>query len=155
MLHKGIMERSVHLPWTQRVQGSLLSLRVWHDVFFFLKELFIYFNWRLITLQYCSGFCHTLTWISHGCTWCLNIKFVPMFIRNEIVQLLFETCCFFSFNVMGTLFSCTIFGLHCIAIVAQLRWWIYNWTFFRAQSSSSLLLAELHLGVRFSLYITR
>ena len=30
--------------------------------------LFIYFNWRLITLQYCSGFCHALTWISHGCT---------------------------------------------------------------------------------------
>ena len=27
----------------------------------------IYFNWRLITSQYCSGFCHTLTWISHGC----------------------------------------------------------------------------------------
>ena len=26
------------------------------------------FNWRLITLQYCSGLCHTLTWISHGCT---------------------------------------------------------------------------------------
>ena len=33
-----------------------------------LKKLFIYFNWRLITLQYCGGFCHTLTWISHGCT---------------------------------------------------------------------------------------
>ena len=28
----------------------------------------IYFNWRLITLQYGSGFCHTLTWISHGGT---------------------------------------------------------------------------------------
>ena len=28
----------------------------------------IYLNWRLITLQYCSGFCHTLMWISHGCT---------------------------------------------------------------------------------------
>ena len=27
----------------------------------------IYFNWRLITLRYYSGFCHTLTWISHGC----------------------------------------------------------------------------------------
>ena len=25
-------------------------------------------NWRLITLQYCGGFCHTFTWISHGCT---------------------------------------------------------------------------------------
>ena len=29
------------------------------------KKLFIYFSWRLITLHYCSGFCHTLTWISH------------------------------------------------------------------------------------------
>ena len=27
-----------------------------------------YFNWRLITLQYCGGFCHTSTWISHRCT---------------------------------------------------------------------------------------
>ena len=27
-----------------------------------------FFNWRLITLQYCGGFCHTFTWISHGCT---------------------------------------------------------------------------------------
>ena len=32
----------------------------------FLK--FIYFNWRLITLQHCSGFCHILTWIIHGFT---------------------------------------------------------------------------------------
>ena len=29
---------------------------------------FIFISWRLITLQYCSGFCHTLTWISHGST---------------------------------------------------------------------------------------
>ena len=29
---------------------------------------FTYFNWRIITLQYCDGFCHTSTWISHGCT---------------------------------------------------------------------------------------
>ena len=28
----------------------------------------IYFSWRLITLQDCSGFCHTLTLIRHGCT---------------------------------------------------------------------------------------
>ena len=26
------------------------------------------FSQRLITLQYCGGFCHTLTWIKHGCT---------------------------------------------------------------------------------------
>ena len=30
--------------------------------------LFIFISWRLITLQYCSGFCHTVTWISHGFT---------------------------------------------------------------------------------------
>ena len=29
---------------------------------------FIFISWRLITLQYHSGFCHTLTWISHGFT---------------------------------------------------------------------------------------
>ena len=35
-------------------------------VVFFLTN---YFNWRLITLQYCSGFCHTwMAWVSHGCT---------------------------------------------------------------------------------------
>ena len=39
--------------------------------FFFLLFIylfifsFIFISWRLITLQYCSGFCHTLTWISH------------------------------------------------------------------------------------------
>ena len=39
------------------------------------KQALIFFNfyffisWRLITLQYCSGFCHTLKWISHGFTY--------------------------------------------------------------------------------------
>ena len=36
--------------------------------FFFAFFSFIFISWRLITLQYCSGFCHTLTWISHGFT---------------------------------------------------------------------------------------
>ena len=35
---------------------------------YFLKILFIYFHWRIIALQHCSGFCHILTWISHGYT---------------------------------------------------------------------------------------
>ena len=33
------------------------------EILFFCKSQFY-----LFTLQYCSGFCHTLTWISHGCT---------------------------------------------------------------------------------------
>ena len=36
-------------------------------VFFFFNFIF-FISWRLITLQYCSGFCHTLKWISHGFT---------------------------------------------------------------------------------------
>ena len=35
-------------------------------LFIFCK--LVYFYWRLITLQYCSSFCYTFTWISHGCT---------------------------------------------------------------------------------------
>ena len=35
------------------------------EVYFFS---FIFISWRLITSQHCSGFCHTLTWISHGVT---------------------------------------------------------------------------------------
>ena len=42
----------------------------WCSLFYFV---FIYFNWRLITLQYCGGFCHTFTWISHGCTCVLHL----------------------------------------------------------------------------------
>ena len=35
---------------------------------FFFNNQFIYFNWRLITLKHCSGFCYTLTWINNGYT---------------------------------------------------------------------------------------
>ena len=53
-------------------RSGLISFRMdWLDLlsmFFFFFNVFIYLNWRLITLQYCSGLCHTLTWISHGCT---------------------------------------------------------------------------------------
>ena len=35
---------------------------------FFLFFSFTFISCRLITLQYCSGFCHSLTWISHGFT---------------------------------------------------------------------------------------
>ena len=36
--------------------------------FFLIFSPIMFISWRLITLQYCSGFCHTLTWISHGFT---------------------------------------------------------------------------------------
>ena len=36
-------------------------------LFLFIYLKIIYFNWRIVTLQYCGGFCNT-SWISHGCT---------------------------------------------------------------------------------------
>ena len=44
---------------------SVYSL--YSEPIYFFSHLF-FISWRLITLQYCSGFCHTLTWISHGFT---------------------------------------------------------------------------------------
>ena len=45
-------------------KGIQISQISWARFFF----PFIFISWRLITLQYCSGFCHMLTWISHGFT---------------------------------------------------------------------------------------
>ena len=52
----------------EKVPGSMLSRVlscIWSGILFFS---FIFISWRLITLHYCSGFCHTLAWISHGFT---------------------------------------------------------------------------------------
>ena len=54
------------LRWEKESFVSVIS-RI--PAFFFNFFSFIFISWRLITLQYCSGFCHTLTWISHGFTW--------------------------------------------------------------------------------------
>ena len=35
-------------------------------LFIYLKKVYLFY-WCLITLQYCGGFCHTLTWISYRC----------------------------------------------------------------------------------------
>ena len=51
-----------------RWSNGCWQLDLWSLCLFYFLNLFIYFNWRLITLHYCSGFCHTLTWISRGCT---------------------------------------------------------------------------------------
>ena len=42
------------------------------------KDIFLIYLliWRLIALQYCGGFCHTLTWISHTCT-CVSLSWLP------------------------------------------------------------------------------
>ena len=48
-----------------RVLSKKMNILVVNNFLFFF---FFFISWRLITLQYCSGFCHTLKWISHGFT---------------------------------------------------------------------------------------
>ena len=45
-----------------------LFIYFWLSLSFFFFFSFIFVSWKLITLQYFSGFCHTLTRISHGFT---------------------------------------------------------------------------------------
>ena len=49
-------------------QFSISARTNYHKFSGFFFFPFIFISWRLITLQYCTGFCHTLTWISHGFT---------------------------------------------------------------------------------------
>ena len=66
-------------PLTKQMVWKLHQWKIWH----LLKcrqwikhygvepeslNFFFFISWRLIILQYCSGFCHILTWISHGFT---------------------------------------------------------------------------------------
>ena len=55
-------------PLLHFVLHSQICLLFQVSHFFLLFKKIIYFNWRIITLQHCSGFCHILTWISHGYT---------------------------------------------------------------------------------------
>ena len=63
--------RTLSLRPIARVKGQTKSPAL--CTYFFFIFSFIFISWRLITLQYftlqyCSGFRHTLAWISHGFT---------------------------------------------------------------------------------------
>ena len=66
------MARALHIvsatslpqsPHSNHTDPSVPASGPFHTLFFFF--FFFFISWRLITLQYCSGFCHTLKWISH------------------------------------------------------------------------------------------
>ena len=62
-IHTWLLQKAIALTRRTFV-GKVMSLLFFT---FFFKFIFL-ISWRLITLQYCSGFCHTLTWISLGYT---------------------------------------------------------------------------------------
>ena len=55
------------MKWCHQMSWSQLL-----GFFVCLFDLFENFNWRLISLQYCGGFCHKFIQISHGCTYVPN-----------------------------------------------------------------------------------
>ena len=63
-----------HLPSSGPNLGSVATFQIpcWSPAIdwpvFLFPFFFFFIIWRLITLQYCSGFCHTLKWISLGFT---------------------------------------------------------------------------------------
>ena len=58
--------RLIHKNLINLLMNIKIDFRMFLFIYLFIS--FIFISWRLITLQYCSGFCHTLTWISHEFT---------------------------------------------------------------------------------------
>ena len=61
-LHVGLSSHLCHYRALNRIPCAFLS--------YFVSNLnwFLYFNWRMITIQHCDAFCHTSTLVSHRYT---------------------------------------------------------------------------------------
>ena len=75
--YPGVFAWQHHLPdiWVSFNMSYKMPAELCSNFFFFFSSfiafIFIFYffiSWRLITSQYCSGFCHTLTRISHSFT---------------------------------------------------------------------------------------
>ena len=71
IMYKGTSTTYYFLP--ERIVSKLMycfcaCIKEMNQFFFLFFLFFYFFSWRLITLQYCSGFCHTFTRIGHGFT---------------------------------------------------------------------------------------
>ena len=104
------------LGWEDRLEEGTTT----HSSILFFFTLFIFFfsfifiSWRLITSQHCSGFGHTLTWISHGATCIphpdppshLPPHPIPLGFRTAAIQKSTSNKCWRGCGEKGTLLHC-------------------------------------------------
>ena len=84
-------------------------------LFYFFIFIFILICWRLITLQYCSGFCHTLTWISRGFT-CVSHPGPPSCLpHHPIKDLVFLFCLLIFYVILATYEEMPSMTVHAIS----------------------------------------
>ena len=91
----------------------------------FIFFSFIFISRRLTTLQYCSAFCHTLTWISHGFT-CIPHPDSPSHLPLYPIPLSFKpafSLC--SFSLIKRLFISSLISTIRIVSSAYLRLLIF------------------------------
>ena len=96
--------RGNNSPWIGKVQcltssGALFPIDLGARMrFLFLFFPFIFISWRLITLQYYSGFCHTLTWINRGFTrvahpvWSFSVPVTAEFLSKLTFSVSLKHC---------------------------------------------------------------
>ena len=100
---------------TRKYQVSMkISSQIYNYIFFIFKNLF--FNWRIIALQYCVGFYQTSTWISHRFTYIpshippTSFPIPPFFFNINLFQLeanYFTTLYWFCHTLTWLLHGCT------------------------------------------------
>ena len=96
----------------------LVSATTYGSVFFlfvcfFTFQLYI-FNWRIIVLQYCVGFCHTLAWISHLLLLLFSRQVLSDSLRPQGLQQAWPPCPLPSLGVLSS--SCPL-NLWCIQLL--------------------------------------
>ena len=97
-----------------------------HQRFWFFFP-FIFISWRLITLQYSSGFCHTLTWISQPIT-CVPHPDPPSRLPPHPIPLVFpvhQPWALVSCIHPGLVICFTLDNIHVSMLFSQ-RFW-FNW----------------------------
>ena len=76
------------MPFPSITLASAILYHSYSHPSLYILNFYFIFNWRVTALQYCNGFCHIPTWITHRCTYVLSLlKFPPTFLPIPLSKL--------------------------------------------------------------------